>query len=250
VVRRLLKKFISPGPTWQYRLAAFSGEVIVIVTGIVLGLAVENYKEELERHEKSQELLVSMHEELERDVLELLDDSAAIHQKVLAYRAFFKLGAPGQEFDAELVSANTWSLGSTTTFIPNTTVYEVMKAHGGLEIWDDNHHVLTEIFNLYQEQVPLIQMSNKACNELLTQDLMPYMRGHLELDANGTILNLHQILQANNVRVLLMNLSDYCQEAEYRYGATIKAYRKLIRIIEQEVGQERLKESKAVNTKS
>lgn len=240
-LRQRLRKLLAPGPTWQYRLLVFAGEVLIIGVGIALGLAVENYKEDLERKEKSLDLLVSLHEELGRDVLELMDDSTAMHQKVQAYRGFFKLGAPDATFDAEFLAANTWTLASTTTFIPNTSVFEVIKAHGGLEIWDDNHHVLREIFSLYQEQVPMVQMSNKVCNELLQQDLTPYLRQHIQLNNKGEISNLQKVMQVDYCRVVMMNLADYSQEAEYRYGATIKAYKKLMSTIEKEVGSERLK---------
>ncbi len=238
IMKGIIRRFMKPGPTWQFRIATFFGEIITIVVGIVLGLAVENYKEDLDRKDRAIELLVGLHKDLLRDLEELKTDSAALHQKAEAYRNFYLMGS-GKLNDPTFLASNSWTLYSTTVLIPNTACYEVLKAHGELDIWKNNQ-LLTDIFTLYQEDVPNLLLAANSCNELVKNELSPYLRKRMVVDTSGGITNLNKCISTDYCRLLMMNLADCNDIAEARYGITIKAYQALIKGIEQEVGKAEL----------
>jgi len=239
-ILKMLKRFFKPGPTWQFRFTTILGEILTIVIGIVLGMAVENIKEDQERQERAVELLVSLHKDLTRDLNEMKNDSAALHQKVEAYEQFYKVSS-GQEIQQGYFAENSWALYSTTYLIPNTASYEVLKAHGELDIWKNNE-LLTQIFAIYQEEIPLLILEANAVNDLLNKDLVPYLLRNMELDSTGNVVNFQKCVRNNYMRLLFMNLRGFSKTAETRYGISMKAYRKLIEGIEAEVGKEKLQQ--------
>lgn len=228
----------------RLQLLRWVTEILIIIIGIVLGLAVENLKEDAERHERAVEILTSLHLDLSRDLVEMREDSTSLHEKAEIYETLLKMGDGRLSFDPEYVSDNSRALYSTTALIPNTAAYEIIKAHGELDIWQDQH-LLMDIFSLYQEALPNLLLQAKALTDAVNNYSRPYLMDNLIVGQGGQVTNFRELLRQPRMRTILMSLAGYARSTENWYGDTMQHYRLLIAQIEQSVGKERIEQAYA-----
>jgi hypothetical protein len=227
--KKVLGTMRSKKKSWKHKVREILLEIVIIVFAVSLSIYLHNWSEK--RHDDHEELifLEGLKTDLQKDIAEMEEDLIS-YQRVVGGTAYFtKIGA-GQALNPDSLGEYKNIFFNTTHLSPNISRFEGLKASGKLSIIE-NKELLNNILDLYQEDIPFLNMLNDYFNDYKTQQLRPLLDQKLDYDS---LHSWEEVLRSREIKNSLQHLNDV-EEAIRTYTKTMAVIKSIIKLIDEEL---------------
>jgi len=227
--KKVLRTMRNKRKSWKHKVQEILLEIAIIVFAVSLSIYLHNWSEK--RHDHHEELLFleGLKTDLQNDLTEMKEDLNS-YQRVVEGTAYFRKVGAGEALNADSLERYKNIFFNTTHLSPNISRFEGLKASGKLSIIE-NKALLDDILDLYQEDIPFLNMLNDYFNTCKTQQLRPLLDQKLDYD------NLHsweEVMRTREIKNSLQHLDDV-EEAIATYTKTMAAMKNVITLIDGEL---------------
>jgi hypothetical protein len=229
--QKVLRTVRSKRKGWKHKLQEILLEIVIIVFAVSLSIYLHNWSEKRHDHHEEVAFLEGLRTDLQNDIKEMEGDRGA-YLNVAEGSAYFKRVAFGEPLNQDSLAKHELIFINTTYFSPNISRFEGLKASGKLSVIE-NKELLDDILNLYQEDIPYLNMLNAFFNTYKTQQLRPILDQRLDLDKDGHG-NWEEVLRSREMRNSLKHAEEV-EEVISAYAKTIRTANKIIKAIDQEL---------------
>lgn len=219
--------------SWKHKAKDIILEILIIVFAVSLSISLHNWSEK--RHDRHEEhaFLEGLRKDLQNDIIEMREDSGSYHWVFNGVKYFTKV-ANGEALNKDSLSEYVNMFFNTTYFSPNISRFEGLKASGKLSIIE-NKEILNDMLDLYQENIPFINLLNNYFNTYKMEQLGPVIDRHLDYGKDGKEEgNWEEILRTNELRNGLRR-TVAVEEIIEVYGRGIQKAQTLIGRIDKEL---------------
>lgn len=191
---------------WKHKLKDIILEILIIVFAVSLSISLHNWSER--RHDQHEEhaFLEGLRTDLKNDINEMKNDSESYHRVFRGVNYFTKV-AYGEPLNRDSLYEYSSIFFNTTYLSPNISRFEGLKASGKLSIIG-NKELLNDMLDLYQENVPLINLLNSWFNDYKTEQLGPVLDSRLDYKEGHGVGNWEELLHTNELRNGLYRLTN------------------------------------------
>lgn len=197
--KKVVDTIASKETGWKHKLKDIILEILIIVFAVSLSISLHNWSER--RHDQHEEhaFLEGLKNDLQHDIIEMRDDSDS-YRRVFRGVNYFTKVANGEALNKDSLNEYATIFFNTTYLSPNISRFEGLKASGKLSIIEDKE-LLNNMLDLYQENIPLINLVNNWFNTYKTQQLGPVLDRHLDFGKDGKGEgNWEEVLRSNEIR--------------------------------------------------
>jgi hypothetical protein len=231
--KKVMKTVSDKEGGWKHKLKEILLEVLIIVFAVSLSISFHNWSEK--RHDRHEEhaFLEGLRTDLTNDIREMQSDSTT-YQRLLRGTVYFTKVAYGEPLNKDSLDEYNFMFFNTTYFSPNISRFEGLRASGKLSIIE-NKELLDNILDLYQENIPLINMLNNWFNTYKMDEVAPLLDRQLKLGKDGTDEgNWQELLQTHELQNVLRRALN-TDEIVTAYGSGIKTARIILAKIDEEL---------------
>ncbi len=218
---------------WKHKLKDIILEILIIVFAVSLSISLHNWSER--RHDQHEEhaFLEGLGKDLKNDILEMKEDSGSYLWVFNGVKYFTKV-ANGEALNKDSLAEYVNMFFNTTYLSPNISRFEGLKASGKLSIIE-NKEILNDMLDLYQENIPFINLLNNYFNTYKIQQLGPVLDRHLNYGKDGKEEgNWEEVLRTNELRNGLRRTLSV-EEIIAAYGRGIQKAQTLLARINKEL---------------
>jgi Family of unknown function (DUF6090) len=217
---------------WQHRVKDIIGEVLIIVFAVTISIWFHNWSESWKDRQEEKEFLEGLKADLQADMKEMREDSATYQIGLKGILYFEKVGA-GMALSLDSIPPYEDIFFGNTQISPRVSRFEALKSSGRLDIIR-NKELQIHITDLYTKDFPQITRVNDYFNKLRSENFIPFITSHLQLDAKGNGINWTELFRMSQMR-LLIKLGQGASACVYDYAWGIKKCRLIIREIDKEL---------------
>jgi hypothetical protein len=217
---------------WQHRVKEIIGEVLIIVFAVTISIWFHNWSESWKDRQEEKEFLEGLKADLQADMKEMSSDSTSYELGLRGIRYFEKVG-DGMALDRDSLNTYEDFFFGDIQISPRVSRFEALKGSGRLGIIR-NKQLLIHITDLYTKDFPQINRINTYFDKLRSDDFIPFIASHLQLDAKGYGANWTELLRTSQMR-LLVKLGENASSCVYDYTRGIEKCRLIIGEINKEL---------------
>ncbi|MEN2282965.1 DUF6090 family protein [Algoriphagus sp. SE2] len=152
--RKIRQKLLSQNRVARYLIYAM-GEIFLVVIGILIALAINNWNEEVKNQKREKAFLTNLREDLRADSLRLQELNNTL-QSAVSFKRVFENRINGKESDQDSVNANfRGQYNILVDFIPNSTSMDELTSGNSLSLIS-NSSLRRKIVALYNNYNDLI----------------------------------------------------------------------------------------------
>ncbi len=221
----------DPDTGWKHKLKETLIEIGIIVFAITLSLWLHNWSEHNHLKQEEREFLTGLQVDLQKDLTELEGDVKTYKIVKKGFNYFYNV-AYGLPLQQDSLNQYKWVMYNTTHFNSNNSRYEGLKASGKLDIIE-NKELLNNILELYQEDIPWLNLLNADMNDYKREKLEPAINTFLIQDKNNNG-NWEQVLREPQIQNNLRHFNSF-DEIIAKYDGIIEKYNKTLALIAEEV---------------
>jgi len=170
--RKIRQKLIAENRVTKYLLYA-SGEIILVMIGILLALQVNNWNENRKAEEKELKLLIELEDDLIETKKDLMTDIERIPQLLNVTNALYKSINEDQISDTDPYKLPQGYLLVYPILYPKLSAYEAIQSEGISIISNDK--LRKEITDFYQLHLNRVAWAEEKLEELNNKVLKPYL---------------------------------------------------------------------------
>ena len=189
------KAWKAPGVKVHKRIIEIAIEMAIIVFAITLSMALERWRDNINKNDIEKQFFVSYKGDLIRDINELKADSASYYKTALAFSYFLN----NEKYSQDSIRIYYPWFSNVTEFVPNISRFEALKSSGNLDVIR-NKHLLDDIVSLYSEDVPELVFETHIFSHSLTEFIVPYLDNHLKYDKSNLEGVLHTDITKNYLK--------------------------------------------------
>ncbi|MBC5774309.1 hypothetical protein H8S95_09575 [Pontibacter sp. KCTC 32443] len=223
----------NPQTGWKHKLKETLIEIGIIVFAITLSLWLHNWSEHNHVKQEEREFLIGLQIDMQKDLTELGGDVKTYRNVKKGFDYFYNV-AYGSPLQQDSLKQYKWVMYNTTHFNSNNSRYEGLKASGKLGIIE-NKKLLNNILELYQEDIPWLNLLNADMNDYKREKLEPAINTFLIQDKNNNG-NWEHVLREPQIQNNLRH-SASLNEIMAKYDSVIEKYNKTLVLIAEEVNQ-------------
>ncbi|MFT3826220.1 MAG: hypothetical protein QM731_20015 [Chitinophagaceae bacterium] len=229
--KKVLGTLRNKNTGWKHKVKEILLEIAIIVFAVSLSIYLHNWSEK--RHDRHEErtFLEGLKTDLQNDITEMQGDLNSYYRMKAGYEYFQKV-AVGESLNTDSMLKYQPVFFNTTFISPNISRFEGLKASGKLSIIE-NKELLNNILDLYQENIPYLNMLNSYFNDYKTRQLRPLLDQRLDF-SKSAIGNWEEVLRTNEIKNSLRH-SDDINEVIKNYSKTIENIRSIIKEIDEEL---------------
>jgi len=227
------KAWNNPHTSWKHKLKEVLLEIAIIVFAVSISIWLHNWSEHSKDRKEEKEFLIGLKKDLVSDTTEMASDRATYKALYNAYRYLREVGTGNKPTNNDSLNNYIGYFFNSTLLIPNISRFEGLKGSGKLDIIE-NKELLNLILDLYQENIPSLQLFNQSFSEFKRNNLSTYVDAHAILNNNDSIINLPEMLRQPQMRMLLSRGDEVRQNIAY-YTICIEKCRDIIKEIDDEV---------------
>jgi hypothetical protein len=225
--KKALTTMNSDNSVW-HKIREILVEVFIIVFAVTVSIWFHSWSEHRHQQNEVKQFLTGLKQDLKNDVSEMQKDkeSYVLQKTLFTYLSNLRM--------KESVAADTMKkyvtwLFNTTAFNPNDGRYEGFKSSGKIGTIENNT-LQDDIMDLYQENIPALQMSTSGYIEGKKRLL-----GFIEVnrtrvtDSTSNLLKILNYDQAHNIYLPLQSTN----EIQSRYDSCIAKSNAILKLIDE-----------------
>jgi type II secretory pathway pseudopilin PulG len=169
----------------------FLAEILIIIIGITLSLAINNWQQNIAKNKKEQRYLQLLKNDLQTD-LQDLEVNLSLRKEQLAFAQSFLNYANNTDqkptYTLEGFTRGFYQLIINISFDANNANFEALKSTGQLDILS-NETLIADLLHIYQWQYRAVQLNDSDLSAFRQNYLLPYAFKRFDFNA---ALNLRQ----------------------------------------------------------
>ncbi len=204
--RKIRQNLLTENKFSNYLIYAI-GEIILVVIGILIALAINQKNSIINNNELKNLYLIQLNEETDRNIKDLVDYKENIIKRLAELDTLFQI-LVNKEYDSPNLLSKSRYLYQRNTFNPTMTTYENLKFSGDLKLFDDINlrNSISETYNTFNRIKTVEQIDLEVIN-VYYQDY--YMSNARTLDLNLSSENFGKdIYFENTVIVRIVTLKQ------------------------------------------
>ena len=219
------------------RLGRYLAEILVIIIGITLSFALNEWNKSRNDHKAYENHLENLSSDLEIDFKQMKSDSKSVNdiKRNLIYTLKYD---PMNRDSVPKLSGAIDGIMSYINFLPNNNTFRMLNSTGGLGIFK-NKELVSELNQLYQYDYAYIEMMEKQKDQVLYSHLMPFLYEEIYFEDALTYPKIRTDIKAflNNkkFRNICLDYQGACDSHHWSYTRALKRLKKVQEIIKEEL---------------
>ncbi len=224
----IYKAWQNPDHSWKHKLSEILIEILIIVFAITLSLLVERWRENAHERTIEKQFLLGLKKDLQKDLQQQAEDSLSYANLMNGWSYYYNAGRGSQPIQKDSIAYYQWTLLNNTSFSPNSSRFEALKSSGNFGVIEDDS-LQNLILDLYQNQIPSLNLSTGMFSNIKNNQLVPYLFTNMRYNNDNTN-NMANIIK----QPVFQNYMSYrfsADEVLQRYQLTMEQSRAIISMI-------------------
>lgn len=226
-------------PTIRQTILKYLVEIIIIVIGVSISIAMNEWQNSRENHKKSIALLEEIRDNLVQDSATLTKNAQFIEQNI-------KWSAPlviqnGLDFSNDSLLFLVSLVPNFVPFQGTTVGYTHLEGSGGFSLIQ-NKALLKDIIDLYNNSYSLLEYFSESENKYIHEQIIPYYNQKIPLFTSKYLVDLgHKLnpfinlVKSDEYRSMVRTQIQLKQQSLFYHQETLKKIRVLLQKIETEI---------------
>ena len=225
------------GKSTTKRLSRYLTEILVIIIGITLSFALNEWNNNRNEYEAYKNHLENLSSDLEIDFKQMKSDRESVNniKKNLTYSLKYN---PADIESIPKLSNAINEIMSYINFLPNNNTFQMLNSTGGLAVFK-NKELVSELNQLYQYDYAYIEMMERQKDRVLYEHLMPLLYEEIYFEDALTYPNIRTDVKAflgnKEFRNICLDYQGACDSHAWSYTRALKRLEKVKKIIEEEL---------------
>jgi len=212
-------------------------EIIVIIIGITLSFALNEWNQGRNDHKAYNRHLESLSDDLEIDYKQMSSDMKSTN-RIINSLVFALKYDPANTDSLPKLSGSIKEIMSYTNFLPNNNTFRMLNNTGGLTVFE-NKELIGELNQLYQYDYAYIEMMEAHKDKVLYGHLMPLLYEEIYFEDAITYPNtrtdVKTFLNNKKFRNICIDYEGACSSHHWAYARALQRLEKVKEMVKQEL---------------
>lgn len=220
------------------KVGTYLVEILIIIIGITLSFALNEWKEKRSNHEAYYEYLLSLQQDIKVDSLQMATDIRLFKRISSGIDLILRYD---DKYRKDSLFHFATAVDQMTTFIdflPNNNTFQILSSTGGFNVFE-NKELVSEITQLYQFDFAFIKMMGSEIQNDRRNHLEPYMLKHIVLEDKETFpeikTDIPRLIKDPLFRNICYNYGGSCWSTINSYRRAMKRLNKIDKMLKEEL---------------